>query len=470
MRRRYTPVAVSAPSSTRTHVARSFALLAIAFVVASCAAPGAGRLQGAPAGMPPALEHVTADVLGFTLYDTDPGSTRWESTGLPADDVLAALYDTIGQDADAVEPWIGDHAGIALRQLDVPGTEGATSVFFADVRDRDALDAAMDELRGAGRAVEAWDDAVVIAPSADALDDFVDAAGEYAASDRRAMRDYAAKVATTVPVGVVFRFDLVRTHARRPFEGNPALLEFARWATESDVLLATRDGWLGIAPPLDDARVGTAVRVVGNVEWVPDLAEEIDWGSANPDLLDTADEQADVVVSFDDPGQHLAQLLEGITRRNGQYATDQDVPDEDERPEVEPLFEKLGGAAVLQWDRGLLRLFVVDGAQGITQLDAAIRQVLPGARVADRGGNLEVVVPLRQDRIDGDLRSDRAQALQGSGKPPSDPIAWLWTRSLGRCSGPAAGWVAFDGVGEMTMSLDATLADDCSPAELVPFA
>jgi hypothetical protein len=471
MRRRYTPVAVSAPSSfRRPPAATSFAartigftiVLAIAVLAAGCAAPGASRLQGAPESMPPALEHVTADVLGFSVYDTDPGSDAWGSTGLDAEAALDQLYERVGVDAAEVEPWIGAHAGVAVRQLDVPGTEGGTWAWWADVRDPEALLESVEALEGDGRSVQAYPDGVLVATSEAALEDFTDAAESYAVSERKAMREYAAEVATKSPVGVVFRGDLLRTHLRRPFQGDPALLEFARWATESNVLLAARDGWVGAAAPVADDRDG--FRLVGNVEWVPDLAPDIDWGSVDADLLDEVDASADLAVAIEDPGQHLQELLTGITRKNGQYATEQDVPDGEDRVELEPLLEELDGDAAIGWN-GASRTATL-------RINGAADQAEDVELVLDRLGLdaqvdavwEDLVVKLVGVEVGSDGFRTRATAAKAAGPPPRPPVAWVWTRSIAGCSGPAAGWVTFDGAGEMSFSLAVSTADACDLA------
>jgi hypothetical protein len=479
-----------------------FAVLAVGFtalLAAGCAAPGANRIAGPPEGLPPSLDYVTADVLGFTLYDTDPGSKLWGGVeAVRAESTLAELYDAIGMTADEVEPWIGDHAGVAVRQLDVPGVSDDTSVWFADVRSSDALDSALDEAGWSApsttslpkvnramaiawinddedatyRAAAVFEDGIVVARSPDGLERFLEAADEYAVPERKAMAQYAVDAVKKVPAAAVFRSDLLRTGVRTPFQEDPALLEFARWVTETDVLVAARDGWVGIAPSTD--KDVNAIRMIGSFEWVPDLAPDIDWGSADVDQLDKADSDTDVAVALENPGQHLIELVRGITFGNGQYATDQDVADDGDRVELEPLLEQLDGAATLGWDAREGQLTMqVDGAGDVADdvNEQLCRSGIDGFALDDDGLRVELSSPFLLDEpVDCDevrlalarkavpgTAPGRAADAALAGEPPRDPVVWVWTRSLGDCLGPVAGWLTFDGEGEMSFSLRAAV-------------
>ncbi len=430
-----------------------FTVAVIGFTLAGCAAPGATRLERAPKAMPPSLTYLTADVLGFTLVDTSvDGSMR------------DALYDEVGIDATDAKPWIGDHAGVAIRQLPSPSEHVADDrIWFADVRDRDALEEALPTLSEGGRAVKAYDDGVLVARSKAGLDAFVKAADAYAVPDRKAMREYAAEAATKAPFAAVFRFDLIRTQARRPFQDDPALLEFARWATDSDDLIATRDGWVGVAGTSED---GGRATVVGNVEWVPDLSPDVDWGHATSKQLDSISIAADSIVAVDGIGQHLSAIVTGITRRNGQYATAQDVPKDEHPIDLEGVLDQFDGPSTVAWNRRELEL-VVDGAgDSVEDVRAALRLAGVTARATSTDqGTLDVVVPLGPlaDR-DFALTSRRSTLAARAGTPPRPPIAWLWSRSIAGCTGPAAGWITFDGEGEMTLSATVSLRDSSTAA------
>ncbi len=530
MRRRYTPATVSAPlvfriplrwlaADRRRALCRTFAVLCIGFTVAGCAVPGAGRLQGPPKDLPPALHHLTADVMGFTMYDADGDSKRWSKFQVAVDSV--AVVDEhlrlIGMESESAAPWMGDHLGLALRQFDVPGSGDDTVALWADVAKRSALEDALEgwdegdddalpsvngdqpTLWTSGDvefgAAAVFDDGVLFTQTVDGLEGFLDAADEYAVPERKAMSTYAAKAARSTPAAAVFRTDLLRTGVRAPFQDDPALLELARWVTDTDVLVATRDGWVGLATPA----TGTVVRLTGAVEWVPDLAEEIDWGSVSVDRLADAPAEADVVVAFDDPGQHLTQLVEGITRRNGQYVTDGDVDESGDPVDLQPVLDALDGEAVASYRKvgRILVLRVDDAASEVDDVEEAIRKLgLPGSARAD--GDALVIT------IDPSLRTFSGAGVQGvsgeasnvgvdldvtpttgvefaklhAGATPDDTIAWVWLRSICGDEGPAAGWLRFDGVGEMAFSLaaDVSVGDDsgaastaaCTPRTFVP--
>lgn len=477
MRRRYTPAAVSAPSVFSIPLlARSFAVLALGFMLAGCAAPGARLVQRPPKDLPPSLSYVTADVLGFTLART---SSDDRSTD--------ALIEQLGMTTRDAAPWIGDHAGVAVRQLDVPGTGPDTSALFADVRSRAKLEAALTDAGWTrsddalpevnGDASELWmhdsraamavfDDGLLRAPNRAGLVGFLNAADSYAVPERTAMRQYAVEVVHKVSAGIVFRTDLLRTGVRRPFQHSPALLELARWATESDVLVAARDGWIGFTPGSDDTTGGRSgsARLVGAFEWVPKLAADIDWGTPDRRMLDTMAPSFDVVVALDDPGQHLHELVKGITFRNGQYVTDQDVQADEDRVELEPLFEDLDGESVVAWDQRarLLELRVRGASTVASRVDQAIEQAGLDAQVTTAGSDLAVTVgnaSTRSTKVSAGAAARVADATR-AGRPPRPPIGWLWTRSITGCTGPAAGWVTFDGTGEMTFSIAVAACPD----------
>ncbi len=491
---------------------------ACALVAAGCTVPGSSHLQGPPEGLPPSLDLVTADVLGYTLYDTDPSSKLWAGLGEEtADEFLAALHAGINggfdPDLDDISPWIGDAAGTALREFDLDGKTDTSTLYFADVRSRAKLETFLDDagwsrakdnnLSGPGEHAELWthasgcsdtpngtqgicaapdhvayeaaavtDDAIVAARSTKALQALLKAADAYAVPDRKPMSDFTVEAAQKVPVAFVFRSDLVRTQVRRPFEDDPALLEFARWATDSNVLIALRDGWLGFAPALDADRRDEAVRLVGAAEWVPDLAPDITLGAAKPDLLAHLGPDVDVAVALDDPGQHVQELVRAITYGAGQYVTDGDVPDDGDRLELLPLLDRLDGNAAIGFGNGLLRVVLEDdqrlASDVVSALDhagiAAISNVV-GPDVTSVEVPVPVVTPKdarRSSNVELDMDGVRTtpgptfRDFSGAGKPPRAPFAWIWTAGRG-CIGDTAGWLTFDGTERMTLGMDVEL-------------
>lgn len=546
MRCRYTPATVSAPSSSisiplrmepraglgwHQVLIRSFAVLAIGFTIAGCAAPGASRLERAPSGMPPSLKHLTADVLGFTLYDArlQQGDDDLDAAQQLAARRGAAVLAVLGTAPDR-RAWIGDHAGIAIRQLPSPDERGDVPdarLVFADVRSRARLEEwlksggwerssddlpavngdegalwttagdtarcvddfpAGDEDReratcDAGGAAAVFDDAVYVSDSREGLEQFLKAADAYAVPERKAMREYAAEAAKKSPMAAVFRFDLIRTQVRRPFQDDPATLELARWFTNSAVLIAFRDGWAGVTG--GGAKQSQAVRVIGNVEWVPDLAPDIDWGTAQASLLDDVASPATVAVSLDGIGQHLTELVTGITRRNGQYATDQDVPADDDPVDLQPVLDQLDGQAAVGWGDGQFEVYSRgDGAALLDVHEAACKAGAPVEVTASSDlmihgpaspscGSRSAKVVLRRKAVPATSDLSRDASIKLAGKPPRAPIMWIWSRSIAGCTGPAAGWVTFDGTGEMTFAAHVSLdggTGECDPALLLPDA
>lgn len=490
-----------------------------ALVAAGCTVPGSGRLQGPPGGLPASLELVTADVLGYSLYDTDPRSKLWAGLGEgTADDLLVALHAGLagGFDADLgdIQPWIGDAAGTAHRELDLDGTTDTSTLYFADVSNRDRLEAFLEdagwsrepssELGGPGEDATLWthhatcddtpsgtqgicaapehvayeaaavtDDAIVAARSTAALKSLLRAAGEYAVPERKAMSELTVEAANRVPVAFVFRSDLLRTQVRRPFEHDPALLEFARWATDSNVLVALRDGWIGLAPSADDHAREGSVRVVGTAEWVPDLASGITLGAAKPDMLSHVGPGADVAVALNDPGQHLRELVRAITFGAGQYVTEQDVPEGEDRVELLPLLDRLDGDAAIGYDDGELRVAShVDedaSAEVIAALDHA--GVDATASESDDGTTL-FTVPIRQSLTPSGVMPDTTIAepsgsspgpvtaadFAAAGTPPRAPFAWFRTSASERgCIGGTSGWLTFDGTDRITLGMHVEL-------------
>lgn len=446
---------------------RRFRLLAVAalgafaaLVAAGCTVPGSSRLQGPPEQLPPSLHYVTADVFGFTLFDT--ANADLDELELP----------------DDRDEWIGDSAGVAIRELQLDADEPPATLTFADVEDPDALRRALESAgwivaedtgqeglptqwerrSGLRRAMATYDDALIMAQSREELERWVRMADEYAVPERRAMSEYAVEARDLVPQSFVFRFDLLRTQLRRPFQHDPALLEFARWATDSNMLVALRDGWVGIAPPQGGSREG--VRIVGASEWVPDLAAGIELKPASRDTLDELRPDLRWAVALHDPGQHLRELVRAITIGAGQYATGQDTA-EREKVELLPVLDDLDGQAAIGGSGRYVEAFVEGGDAGDLQ-QVFETAGLDGSVEADDGA-VRVEIG-RRPSASGDRIARRFVAGDAAGSPPRPPVAWLW-KAGGSCVGPAAGWVTFDGTDELRLSIavDPAAAGEACP-------
>ncbi len=482
---------------------------ACALVAAGCTVPGSSRLEGPPEDLPPSLDLVSADVLGYWLVDTDAESELWApfeplvGSNDPGDDparngVVDRLHEPLlGPDPETSD-WIGDAAGIAIREIDTDEPQDTNQLYFADVADRAALEDALEDAgwrRDAdadlpapadegelwvltpegsqGRAFDPYrmaavtDDAIIASVSTKGLHSWLRSADEYAVPERKAMREFTVEAAKRTPVAFVYRADLIRTQVRRPFQDDPALLEFARWATDSNVLIALRDGWLGVAPAVDRGEQDDRLRIVGSGEWVPDLAPDITLGQANPDLLAEFDPATtDAAIAIHDPGQQISELVRSITIGAGQYVTPQDVAEEDERLELEPLLDRLDGDAALGIGNGELRFVFEDGGGLAADVEAALEHAGVSATARAEGnrlGSVTIDLPGTRGRPARGGAGDAAAAFRdmtGAGKPPQAP--WLWlVGDGGECwSGDTAGWLAFDGVDRMTLGLDVAATPD----------
>jgi hypothetical protein len=468
---------VSAPrffSPLRTPLLVTF----VALVAAGCTIPGSSRLEGPPAGLPPSLDLVTADALGYLLVDTDPASKLWEPLdgvvgGGNENPLLARLHDPVFGDGADPAAWIGDNAGLLVRQFELGDEDAVARAYFADVEDADELEVALeaagwdrgdDPLPGPASDGEPWvrddgdwraaavtEDAILAAKDEAQLEVLLEAADEYAVPERKAMREFTVEAAERSPAAFVFRADLLRTQVRRPFEDDPALLEFARWATDSNVLVALRDGWVGLAPALEEDERDDHVRVVGAAEWVPDLAPDNTLGAASPDLRAKLDPSVDVAVALDDPGQHVRELVRAITFGSGQYVTEQDVPDDGDRLELQPLLDRLDRDAAIGYRPGALEVVLEEDGRLGADVVGALDHAGVDARTDKLGdGASKVTVGRAAASRPSSAPAATFRSFTGAGKPPQAP--WLWFATTGRgCVGATTGWLAFNGTDRMTL-------------------
>jgi len=307
----------------------------------------------------------------------------------------------------------------------------------------------------------------------------LDAAVEEApVADREALAEYATEAAKRTPMAIVFRSDVARLQARRPFEDDPAALELARWATAGSFFTALRDGWLGLAPPLDRER--PSLRVVGRADWVKSLSPEFELRPVSRKLLDSLQGGTSVAVAMHDLGGFIATALDEITVHGIDYATESDVPESEDRVELFPLLERLQGDAALGRGPGDGSLTVrIDAAQdGLLAQDVgdALALVRATARVTQDDGHVVAQVTRDARGLPGDFADERDRlgeqapyraALAAAGVPPTPPVAWFWHKG-GGCTGPAGGWVSWDGEEHLTISADVLLdtpAAGCEPQE-----
>lgn len=470
---------MSAPSSSL----RFLVLPLLAILLASgCTVPGSSHLDRPPKDLAPILDYVTADVLGFTLYDTDPMSPEWRALGQGAsygEQALETLHQPLfgPQDAhlDALTPWIGRLAGSALRQLDIDGRTDTSTLYFADVEsrrdleifliDHDWVKAPGGKLgEGLGRDLQLWtnttgsaravgfnDKVIVAARTPKALRSLLRSADEYAVPQRKSMSDFAAIAPKRSPVAAVFRFDLIRTQLRRPFEHDPAMLELARWATDSNVLIAVRDGWFGLAPPVKKG--DDSVRLIGTAEWIPDLAPDIELEPVDMDVLQRVADSS-FAIAFNDVGQHAAELVRAITFGSNQYATEQDVPKSKGRLELLPLLDELDGDSVIGFDRtGRLQMVYTEVPSKQTQRDvqSAVDHIDLPVVVAPGGDGLHITPNRPIASVQGDDRTVSSVVDLGESATPA--VAWLRSHDA-ECGASSLGSITWDEVDKLTLSLE----------------
>jgi hypothetical protein len=480
-------------------------VLAVALAVAcsGCAAPGAGHLKRAPKGLPPSMAYLTGDAMGFSLLDANPDASAWkplaktvgegEANRLLVQQHAGLFEDSAAASAADVAPWIGGHTGTLAYVLDVePKDHGRAIEYWADVRSRAKLERFLTAqgwtkdsrhydlghgltrwTRSGGDGLHALgvaDDAVVGARSRSGLDALVTAAQHYSAKERNGMPDNVVEAAKRTPAAIVFRFDLVRTQLQRPFQDDPAMLELAKWATASNALVAIRDGWLGLAPAAPGAGDRHA-RLVGTWDWIPDLAPEIKLGEVGEAARNRLDPNADVAVALHDPGQFLKDELFVLTRGNIQYATKQDVAKGSDKVDLQPILDELDGDASISYSSATGVAATVDTTHSGAKADveSALRLAHVDSTVTAGPKGITVHAGAAGQRVTA-LDSTRQIDWAAAGAPPRAPIAWISLAQL-PCGTPAYGWLTFNGVDRMSMSLDVSAqhGDTCR-ASLGPIA
>jgi hypothetical protein len=461
-------------------------IFAAALACAGCSAPGAGHLKGTPKGTPPALAYLTGNSLGFSLLDADPEAAAWKplsaTVGAGEDNrLLRAQHAGLFQDPAKVDladvaPWVGAHTGTLAYVLDVTSRDhDRATEYWADVRSRTKLETfltAQGWTKGSkhddlGEGLTRWtrdegdglhalgvaNDAVVGARSSAGLDELVRAARKYSAKERNGMPDYAVEAAKRTPAAVVFRFDLVREQLQRPFQGDPAKLELAKWATASNALLAIRDGWVGLAPNS---------RVVGTWDWVPSLATNLKLGTVGEAARNQLDPHAAVSVAVHDPGQFITDELFTLTHGNIQYATEDDVSKGEVKVKLQPILDELDGDATISWSRsgGLVATVdTKDPAKAKGDVEAALKLAKLDGQVTAGPKGITIFVGGRA----APAYVDHAVVdWTAAGTPPRTPVAWLSFEHVA-CAGHAAGWLTFNGVGRMSGSFAVDDLAGCIP-------
>jgi hypothetical protein len=480
-------------------------LLATSLVASGCTVPGSARIQGPPSALPEAIRFLPADALGWTLIDPDPDAPKWAPLERPSGiDISAAAYTQqwapfFGDGLDyaaVVAPWVGDRAGTAL--LSVRLDERDARMGFADVDDRGKLESVLRDAgwkrsdadlgEGVADDLELWragadadttftaigiaDDAMVGAVDDTALRDILRQTERNAAIRQKDTNDFSVDALRT-PLAVVFSADIVRDQLRHFVATDRGQLEFYRWFNEMGSVAAWRDGWLGLAPPIDSSRA--ALRLVGAAKWEGELATKGEPTPARLDSLESLGADVRVGIALDDPGLYAEDLIAAGPGDGSSFATE---PEEgDDAVNLFELVDRYDGPAALGYYRTRVELRA-DAGSDSADLLADTKAALDFARVrritADADADGEIVVrwgfeaepaivapehPRLGDTVELEPLFGRA------GKPPRPPIAWLYARPTPddlACE-PVVGWVAWDGDQRMGYSFDLPVAGpDCS--------
>lgn len=455
----------------RVAVAAVLALVA-ALLAAGCTVPGASRLEGPPKGLPKVFASVPADVAWFSLVDTASHDDHASMPDWLAPALVQETYEpTLGSPPSS---WgAGEVAGIGVRSLD--RRAGARRFLFTTVAKRSAFE---HNLRVLGwtarhgmwtlprsesefRALRLVPGGAVAAADEAALDDVLDAADDYAVSERTAMANYTVTAMRRSAAAVVFRTDVARIQVRHLFEADPATLEFARWATSADTIDALRDGWIGVSRKA----AGGAPRIIGEADFVPDLAPDVSLEPVDRTVLDELTVAPDVAVAVHDPGQFAVDVVRGITGPGIGFVTDGDVPEGRPKVELLPALEALEGDGALAWSRSEdlleLRTRVDDPVEVAMTLQDVADHAGLAARIEEVGSGVRALIALhgRKDWVVDQGREPVQATLDRAGKPQRLPVAWLYAHRptlpapYGACVERTGGWITWDGTERLALSL-----------------
>jgi hypothetical protein len=476
--------AVSASSSSP--LMRTALVVACAFVlsalIAGCTVPGKERLAGTPDDMPPSLNYLSGDALGWMIVDTDPKRAETEqlvkTLGLPDANLAAPIVATLVDGDDAGAKWIGGAAGV---EHYTTRRDEASRLTFIDVAHRTALE---KDLRAAGwtrtstnldaghdRTMRLWtrtdadkgelgavgvaDDALIGAATRADLQAQLRHTRRYTASERTGIVDYTIDALEATPLAVVVRSDQLRTDLRTLVSDSPALNEMSRWLTQASAIYALRDGWIG-AVPAGGKRADSHVRVIGRMDWARAATQVPEPKPVDrPKAADLAD--ADWAVAMTNPGSYVKDVVDAISDGGNEFVTDEDAPKG--TPKLGTLLDKLDGQALVTREGSNINVDVsVDGTSS-TKSRATQAIKLVGLQklvaVGYHAGRLRFAVDtssfLRsQSTAPGFTATTLSSAdlanlaMDAAGKAPSKPVAWVYlAKSPCDPSKPAAGWIAW---------------------------
>lgn len=493
---------------TRRALVAAVLVIAAALVAAGCAPQDSRLLLRLPDDLPRSIQYLPGDSMGWLLFDTDTESTRWDALatatgGHPGRDLLTAWgHQLLGPDADAsteVRPWIGSQAGVTLVTSDISSDDALLG--FAEVRKRGALEAALrrahftrhpDADLGDGiaddlmlwtpphashlPAVGVADDALVLAPTRAALRELLARTHEYRAVVRPAMVRNTRNAMQHVPVSFIYRGDDVRDQLLRLVRADPSALELGRWMMSTSVVSASRDGWIGLAPPVDRSR--HALRVVGRFDWVKGQSVIGEPKPVKRQMLDGAPAATTLGVAMTDPGALATDIVGSATHNGSQFATKQDVPKADPQVQLFRLLDQLDGAASITREPGdnfRVRVSVRSVPKALRQAQAALDLVgQPDrwlitveqvgqttmelwVRPAPVAGRRPAALPLAPAAHTLATSTRYVAAFRAVGTPPRRPIAWVYASKSCDATQGIAGWLTWDRDKYMTYAVDVPL-------------
>ncbi|MCW2950393.1 MAG: hypothetical protein JWN41_1406 [Thermoleophilia bacterium] len=508
-------------------VALPLVLAAAVFVSGGCDTPRA--FSHKPAGLPASIDYLPGDSMGWVVFDTDPASARWRPIDRAVDakvgartvDVFASRL--LGSSVDVardIEPWVGSTGGYALVTSDIASPD-ATIGFF-DVAHRDALERVLrahdyhavssGELgSGPGGDLALWkprssrsdaassnrgilpvigvaDHALVYGRTVDALRSILHRTDQLSASERRGTNRFTVKARATTPIALVYRGDDVRDQLLRLVRSDPSTLEVGRWFAATSVVSASRDGWVGVAPPLDRSR--RAVRLIGGFEWAKGQSTIGEPKPVRRAVVDALPGATRAALAVTDAGAYLTDFVGAATDHGYQFATKQDVPKGQPHVQALKLLAQFDGETTFALGATgsvTARAHVKSARSAVAQVKAAARLVAiddrliarasgkrqvevsyeppPSARhmpaTAQAGDAPHVPRSAAADAVNGSVtlgtNSRYRAAMRAVGAPPRVPVAWVYVaRSCAANQGIAA-WLTWDRDKNMAWSTDIPL-------------
>jgi hypothetical protein len=488
--------------------------------VAGCSVQKPRAMLHIPDGLPASIDYLPGDSMGWVLFDAHPGTKHWAAidtaTGTEASTaVVTAFADRMLGASDVpasdVTSWAGATGGFAFVNSDV--TDDDATIGFFDVSHRGALEKVLRAHDftehpgtnlgdGAAGNLTLWtpkssgdqvvgvaDDAAVYAPTTAGLKTILRHTHELRAIERRGATRFTVAAHQASPLALVYRGDDVRDQLLRLVASDPSKLELGRWFATTSVVSASRDGWVGLAPPLDRSR--RAVRLVGAFEWAKGQSTIGEPKPVRRATLDALPSNTAAAVALTDPGSYVTDFVGAATHHGYNFATKLDIPKGDQHVNLLKLLGQYDGETALALaPSGTLSMHahVKSVRKAISQLDAAARLFNFQDRLSAKAagtGQVDVTYepkpaaatkapasgsttndPQRSAASDA-VTSDQhlgdqpvyVAAMKAAGAPSVVPIAWLYSaRSCSDAEG-MAGWLTWDKDKTMRWTMDIPLGD-----------